>query len=100
MRLIASWLLSLMDFFRTPQDDKFRIEVRLLELSSGEPHPHACHPALFVMDSPWLQLEVAVEIIGDNLALVVTYPSNEYRPTDHLFIYKWRTGTVKMVSLR
>lgn len=89
-----------MNFVRTPQDDKFRIEVRLLELSSGEPHPHACHAALFIMDSPWSQLEVAVEIVGDNLALVITYPSNEDRPADHLYIYEWKTGAVKMVSAR
>ncbi|KAF9459891.1 hypothetical protein BDZ94DRAFT_985969 [Collybia nuda] len=80
----------------TPEGDTFKIEIKLLEVSSGEPHPCAQYPEFPVTDSPGLLPEVSVEVVGDNLALVVTNRQHEDRPEDHFYIYEWKTGKLKM----
>jgi hypothetical protein len=66
----------------------------LLQFSTGEYHPLAQHSRIFVQDSSLRRPAIAMEIVGDNLALVV---NNGGRINDKLYIFDWKTGHRKLV---
>ncbi|KAF8054232.1 hypothetical protein FPV67DRAFT_1132241 [Lyophyllum atratum] len=73
------------------------IEVLLLEFSTGKPHPLARIPVLSVVETHWPRPAIGIEIVGDHLALVLTYYVNhEHAPRDRFYIFDWKTGTLKM----
>ncbi|KAJ7662067.1 hypothetical protein DFH06DRAFT_1191362 [Mycena polygramma] len=74
--------------------------VRLEFLTVSPPHPP--HPQargpIDVHTSSWGLPNVILEIVGDHLVFVVVYAysTNEVRPEDHVYVYEWKTGKLKL----
>ncbi|KAM6499884.1 hypothetical protein JOM56_005392 [Amanita muscaria] len=67
----------------------YSLDLVLLKFSTGEYHPLARHPRIHVQRSPSTRPAIALEIVGDNLALVI---NSRYVCPDKLFIFDWKTG--------
>ncbi|RDB20399.1 hypothetical protein Hypma_012541 [Hypsizygus marmoreus] len=81
----------------TPQQDCDKIEIQLLQFSSGQPHPLAHTPKIHVADSSWgPRPAIGIEIVGDHLALITNYFLNAMQPDDDFYVYEWKTGTLKL----
>ncbi|KAG6867361.1 hypothetical protein C0993_003846, partial [Termitomyces sp. T159_Od127] len=76
------------------------VELRLLQFSTGNAHPLAQTPVLFVEASDWAHPAVLIEIVGDHLVLVMTHAFLHFQPllSDRLYVYNWKTGTLKMAA--
>ncbi|PPQ97316.1 hypothetical protein CVT26_006634 [Gymnopilus dilepis] len=72
----------------------YRIELQLLQFSTGLPHPDAQEKTIHVMNAQWEKPAVGIETVGDNLVLILTF-STQQRPEDRVFIYEWKTNTLK-----
>jgi hypothetical protein len=77
----------------------YDIKIILFKLSTGKPHPAAKESTIHVLSSHWDNPAIGVEIVGDRLVLILTYPDNPWRPDDRVFVYDWRNGVQKMVGL-
>ena len=75
----------------------YEIQLQLHSVSTGLFHPEAKQPIISVVAMPWQQPAAGIEIVGDNLVLILTYYTHEGHPDDQVFIYKWKTGELKMV---
>ena len=91
----------------------YETQIQLHSVSTGLFHPEAEQPIISVVTTPCrlrpaviemlgddLELSAAATgIVGDHLVLILTYTSsmNEGHPDDQVFIYKWKTGELKMV---
>lgn len=75
-------------------------ELILLKISTGMPHPSATQPVIHLTETTTTQGQcgVMLEIVGDNLALLLTYRQYIGDP-DTFQVYNWRTGTLKAVGL-
>ncbi|KAG5634684.1 hypothetical protein H0H81_001102 [Sphagnurus paluster] len=73
-------------------------EVRLLQLSTGKPHPQTSSHILFVAESPSERpsITIALEIVGVNLVLVAIHPSSSSQPHDYLYFFNWMNGELKL----
>jgi hypothetical protein len=49
------------------------------------------------MPPEWNRPAVGIEIVGNNLVLIITYGVSRRPPDDHMFIYDWKSGVLKMV---
>ncbi|KIL63036.1 hypothetical protein M378DRAFT_80273 [Amanita muscaria Koide BX008] len=67
----------------------YSLDLVLLKFSTGEYHPLARHPRIHVQRSPSTRPAIALEIVGDNLALVI---NSRHVCPDKLFIFDWKTG--------
>ena len=76
------------------------LEIRLLSFSTGQPHPLAEEPIIFITkESVHLGLcEVRIEIVGDFLALRITYPWSQSENEDDFFLVRWKKGEMHRVS--
>ena len=72
------------------------LEIILLQFSTGEYHPLARNPQIYVQDSSSRRPAIAMEIVGESLALVVNNRGGRFR--DKLFIFNWKTGHKKLVG--
>jgi hypothetical protein len=76
-------------------------ELVLLHISTGAYHTAATQPVIHLTETTFAQghCSVMLEIVGDNLALLLTYRQNlglrAGRDTFH--VYDWRSGTIKAV---
>ena len=83
-----------------PSDWSAILELRLLEFSTGRPHPLAEQPIVFI-DSKILPLNewsVEIEIVGDFLILLVSFfewSENQ----DIFFLVRWKTGVTHRVRV-
>jgi hypothetical protein len=71
-------------------------ELILLNISSGAYHTSAVQPVIYVTDAdPDLgHCSVMLEVVGDYLALLLTYETEQ----DGMFyLYDWRSGVLKTV---
>ncbi|KAG5353585.1 hypothetical protein C0989_005103 [Termitomyces sp. Mn162] len=70
-----------------------KVEVQLLEFSTGKPHPLVRNPVLFVRNTfrPTAS-SIGIEIAGEYLALVTTPGLSEL--TARFCVYEWKTGTI------
>ena len=82
-------------------DRHLTLEIRLFSFATGQPHPLADQPIIFIARKrlPFGQCHVLIEIVGDFLALLITFPwaRNEYE--DMFFLVRWKKGEVHRVSL-
>ncbi|KAF8625449.1 hypothetical protein AX17_006850 [Amanita inopinata Kibby_2008] len=74
-------------------DPRSALDLVFLKFSTGEYHPLAEQHRIHVCKSASSQPSVALEIVGDNIALVLTSRGGEM---DILFIFNWKTGKKKL----
>jgi len=73
--------------------------MRLLSFSTGQPHPLAEQPIIFIMSmSPLLgHCNVLIEVVGEFLALLITFPAA--RDEVKFFLVRWKRGETHSMSL-
>lgn len=71
-------------------------ELILLNISTGEYHTSATQPKIHVTNTVADQghCSVMLEIVGDHLALLLTYDTEV---DDAFYLYNWRSGALKTV---
>jgi hypothetical protein len=76
------------------------LEIRLLRFSTGQPHPLAEQPIIFITTKSLLlgHCNVLIEIVGDFLALLVTFPWAQNEHEDMFFLVRWKKGDAHCVS--
>ncbi|TFK68369.1 hypothetical protein BDN72DRAFT_841846 [Pluteus cervinus] len=80
----------------TPENSTSQVlYLRLIQLSTGRPHPHARHPILSVGKAQNGRAALSMEIVGDNLVLIITYYNPLFSPRDTLYVYDWKRGVLK-----
>lgn len=77
----------------------YEIRMQLHSVSTGLFHPQAEQPIISVVVTPWQRPAIGIEIVGENLVLILTHYGHPAVPDDQVFIYKWKTGNLKMVSV-
>ena len=76
------------------------LEIRLLSFSTGQPHPLAEQPIIFITTKS-LRLghcNVLIEIVGDFLVLLITFPWARNKFEDMFFLVRWKKGEAHSVS--
>ena len=76
------------------------MEVRLLSFSTGQPHPLAEQPVIFI-DKKILPVEdgpCKIEIVGNFLILLVSFLERS-RNQDIFFLVHWKKGLTYCVSV-
>ena len=76
------------------------LELRLLSFSTGQPHPLAEQPVIFI-DKKILPLKwrrCKMEIVGDSLILLVSFHERS-KNQDMFFLVRWKTGLTHCVSV-
>ncbi|KAF8492162.1 hypothetical protein F5888DRAFT_1731366 [Russula emetica] len=70
------------------------LEIRLLRFSTGQPHPLAEQPIIFITTKSLLlgHCNVLIEIVGDFLALLITFPWARNEQEDMFFLVRWKKG--------
>jgi hypothetical protein len=76
-------------------------ELVLLSISTGEHHPSTTQPVIYLTETTTGQghCSIMLEIVGDNLALLLTYRQHlglRVAP-DTFHVYNWRTGALTAV---
>ena len=84
-----------------PIDRHHTLEIRLLSFSTGQPHPLAEEPTIFIASISLIlgHCNVLIEIVGDFLALLVTFPLVRDASVDMFFLLRWKKGEAHCVSL-
>ena len=84
---------------RRPSKD-MTLEMRLLSLSTGQPHPLAEQPVIFIATKslPLGIYGIHIEVIGDFLIYLVTF-EEWVRDQDVFSLVRWKGGEVHSVSL-
>ena len=82
-----------------PSNNPTTLEMRLLSFSTGQPHPLAEQPIIFIMSmSPLLgHCNVLIEVVGEFLALLITFPAA--RDEVKFFLVRWKRGETHSMSL-
>jgi hypothetical protein len=77
------------------------LEIRLLSFSTGEPHPLAEQPVIFITAKRLLlgRCPVLIQIVGDFLALLIIDPWAPSETEDVFFLVRWKSGEVHGVSV-
>ncbi|KAJ6610510.1 hypothetical protein B0H10DRAFT_1913390 [Mycena sp. CBHHK59/15] len=72
------------------------VALEFLVMSTHQPHPEAQGP-IEVYKSHWGMPNVILELVGDHLVFVTAFPLQlASAPPDHVYVYEWRTGKIKM----
>ena len=81
-------------------DRHMTLEIRLLSFSTGQPHPLAEQPVIFITKKSLLlgHCNVLIEIVGDFLALLITFPWSRSENEDMFFLVRWKKGETHCVS--
>ncbi|KAF9442486.1 hypothetical protein P691DRAFT_765172 [Macrolepiota fuliginosa MF-IS2] len=66
------------------------------QVSTGMQHPGAQQPVISITNTPWERPAVGIENVRDNLGPNLARNENARKPDDHVFIYEWKTGRLKM----
>ena len=83
-----------------PHETNGILELRLLSFSTGQPHPLAEEPVIFI-DKKILPLKwrnCKMEIVGDSLILLVSF-HEQTENQDMFFLVRWKTGLTHCVSV-
>ena len=82
-----------------PSDRHHTLEIRLLSFSTGQPHPLAEQPIIFIASKSVIldDVNVLIEIVGEYLALLITYVLD--RSVDMFFLMRWKKGEAHRVSI-
>jgi hypothetical protein len=83
-----------------PSDRRMTLEIRLLKFSTGQPHPLAEQPIIFITTKSLLlgHCNVLIEVVGDFLALLITFPWARNEQEDMFFLVRWKKGEAHCVS--
>jgi hypothetical protein len=81
-------------------DSHLTLEIRLLSFATGQPHPLAEKPVIFIARKsfPFGQCHVMIEIVGEFLVLLITFPWARSEYQDMFFLVHWKKGDVHCVS--
>jgi hypothetical protein len=84
-----------------PSDRNMTLEIRLLSFSTGQPHPLAEQPIIFITSKSLLlgHCNVLIEIVGEFLALLITFPWARNENEDMFFLVRWKKGETHCVSV-
>ena len=84
-----------------PSDRYMALEIRLLSFSTGQPHPLVEQPIVFIATKSLFlgHCSAVIEIVGDFLALLVTFPEAQYEGEDMFFLVRWKKGEAHLMSL-
>ena len=88
-----------------PSDRNMILEIRLLKFSTGQPHPLAEQPIIFITTTTVYPGDpiVNIEIVGDFLALLITFDEeedeNESENEGMFFLVRWKKGETYHVSV-
>jgi hypothetical protein len=76
------------------------LEIRLLRFSTGQPHPLAEQPIIFITTKSQLlgPCSIHIEIVGDFLALLIAFPWVRSKQEDMFFLVRWKKGEAHCVS--
>ncbi|KAI9450185.1 hypothetical protein BJY52DRAFT_1175761 [Lactarius psammicola] len=79
-----------------PIDRHHTLEIRLLSFSTGQPHPLAENPIIFIASLSLIlgHCNVLIEIVGEFLALLITFPWARDANEDMFFLLRWKKGDV------
>ena len=82
------------------EDKDMTLEIRLLEFSTGRPHSLAEEPIIFIIRKNMRlgPCDVLIEIVGDFLALLITFPWSRSENEDEFFLVRWKKGETHRVS--
>jgi hypothetical protein len=71
--------------------------ILFLKFSTGQPHPLAEHPIIFMdkEDFPFDTWGFQIEIVGDFLILLVTFSDSS-----GLFLVRWKSGQMNCVGIQ
>ena len=84
-----------------PSDRNMILQLHLLSFSTGQPHPLAEQPIIFIA-AKTLPLGICnhlVEIVGDVLVLLITFLEEWNENEDMLFVVLWKRGEAHCVSV-
>ena len=84
-----------------PSDRNMILEIRLLRFSTGQPHPLAEQPIIFITTTTVYPGDpiVNIEIVGDFLALLITFDEEHDENEDTFFLVHWKKGETYHVSV-
>ena len=76
------------------------MEIRLLSFSTGRPHPLAEQPIIFITKTSlhFGHCSVVIEIVGDFIALLISFSSARDEHEDMFFLVRWKRGEAHCVS--
>ena len=77
------------------------LQLRLLSFSTGQPHPHAEQPVIFIATTslPLGDPDVLIDVVGDFVLLFVTFLEEWNENEDMFFLVRWKKGEVHCVSV-
>lgn len=84
-------------------DNMDGLEIHFYQASTTEAHPeahqpHICVEKLFLNSDDFPDLNLAIQIVGDTLAIIVGTLGFPPERQDSLLIFNWKTGEPQMVS--
>ncbi|KAG6827573.1 hypothetical protein H0H92_011266 [Tricholoma furcatifolium] len=72
------------------------MQIRLIQFSTGKPHPLAQEPVLTVEESARTMPSAVIGVVGDHLVAILAKNSRDISVHDRLYILEWKTGIVKL----
>ncbi len=77
------------------------LEIRLLRFSTGQPHPVAEQPIIFIATKNMFLgcTNVQIEIVGDFLALLINFKEEQDENEDMFYLVHWKKGETYCVSV-
>jgi len=84
-----------------PSDRNMILEIRLLTFSTGQPHPLAKQPIIFITTKiAFIGYNIVnIKIVGDFLALLITFEEQHDENEDMFFLVRWKKGETYHVSV-
>lgn len=77
----------------------YGFEIKAYQVSTGLPHPDACHPHINMDSLGDVPIHEAVmEITGDIIVMVIPSCQNDIERYDGLWIFNWKSGELIMVN--
>ncbi|KAJ7779778.1 hypothetical protein B0H16DRAFT_1878445 [Mycena metata] len=78
------------------------IDIKLLQFSTGRPHPLAMQPTLHIHHASMSvgRPGISIEVVDQTLAISLLYWGNELRNLDALYLYNWKSGILRLGPTR
>ena len=73
----------------------------MFSFSTGQPHPLAEQPVIFIASISLIlgHCNVLIKIVGEYLALLITFPLVRDASVDMFFLVRWKKGEAHCVSI-
>ncbi|THU97889.1 hypothetical protein K435DRAFT_857221 [Dendrothele bispora CBS 962.96] len=82
-------------FVHTPDDPNTTLQIRWVQLSTGEPHPLSGPPMTFVEDAPFECIGIGMEIVGDLTCLVLHDARPDFLDRDRVLLIDWKKSIIR-----